>query len=420
MKFKRVVCLTLACVILLSLTLNVYASTLNGFDKSDTYADEFYDVDYGDWYYYYVAFAYEYGIMNGVDEHYFSPSGSITIAEVITIAARMNAAYYGREIDMSAYYGRASAAAWFTPYMVYAAECGIITATEFSSGYFENAKRAEIAHILYNALPNCYEKINDISPIPDVGTGDLYYYEILSMYEAGVLTGNDEYGTFYPYENVQRCSVSAMVARIADTSLRVYFTLNENKPYKTCVFSWQYPLYWGNFGMNIDISYYDYNYFASIPRSRDYSVYAKDRADETALMQIAQTLKSYAMDNGFYSEYDIVGFIAAFVQSLEYQDDFLYKGFKEYPKYPIETLFDMGGDCEDTSVLLAKMLKLLGYGAVLLESTDHMAVGVQTSGDGNLTFNGNQYYYIETTDPGWRVGDVPPDMVGVSMQVVYI
>ena len=105
---------------------------------------------------------------------------------------------------------------------------------------------------------------------------------------------------------------------------------------------------------------------------------------------------------------------------MEYEDDLTYKGVIEYPKYPIETLFDQGGDCEDSAVLLAKMLKLLGYGAVLLVSEDHMAVGLQTSSNGNLSLDGIQYYYIETTEPGWRIGDVPNDMVGVGMSVLYI
>ena len=138
-------------------------------------------------------------------------------------------------------------------------------------------------------------------------------------------------------------------------------------------------------------------------RQNNYSAYAQDEADETAVYTLAETLRDMAVNNGFASSYDIAGFISAFVQGLEYQDDLTYKGVIEYPKYPIETLFDQGGDCEDSAVLLAKMLKLLGYGAVLLVSEDHMAVGLQTSSNGNLSLDGIQYYYIETTEPGWRI-----------------
>lgn len=423
MKFKKITVALAAAVLTFSLSFSAYADILPNFNQVNVYDENTYeDVSRNEWYYYYVGFAYEYGIMSGSAPGYFVPSGSITLAEIITVAARLNAAYYGNSISAR----RTSldrgndAMSWFAPYVIYAAENGIITPTEFSGRYWYPASRAEIAHILYMALPGSYDKINDISPIPDVSSANQYYAEILTMYESGVLTGSDEYGTFYPDTDVLRCEAAAMVSRVVNTDLRVNFKLNENKPYKTCGYSWQYPDYGKTFRLNIDISYYDYNYFASKARTYDYAAYARDAADVTAVTMVADSLRNIAVESGFTSEYDIVSFIAAFVQALEYQEDLAYKGYREYPKYPIETLFEQGGDCEDTAVLLAKLLKTLGFGAVLLESKDHMAVGVQTSGRGNLSYDGNEYYYIETTEPRWRVGEVPDDMVGVNMEVIYI
>lgn len=483
LKFKKII--AVLCVILLfSLNFTAFAEILPNFDKVNLYDEYTYmDVNSGEWYYYYVGFAYEYGIMSGTDVRYFEPEGSITLAEAITVAARLNAVYYGNDISAGSQRGytlnsqmtkrytgeigvadentkyaypsdgrievsddgqgletvltdtpkngryirtdsvgaqSTSEMSWFIPYLTYAANEGIITPTEFGGRYLEPATRAELAHIFYKALPGCYGKMNEISPIPDISTANPYYIEILKMYEAGVLTGNDEYGTFYPSSNVLRCEAAAMVSRILNTDLRVQFVLNQNKPYVTLNYTWQYPYYGRSFGINLNISYYDYNYFASKPRITDYSAYAKDSADETSLSMLSESLRNMAVDNGFVSDYDIAGFIAAFVQSLEYQDDLLYKGYREYPKYPIETLFEQGGDCEDTAVLLAKMLKLLGFGAVLLVSENHMAVGVQTSGRGNLSYRGVEYYYVETTEAGWRLGEVPDDMVGENMEIVYI
>jgi len=48
----------------------------------------------------------------------------------------------------------------------------------------------------------------------------------------------------------------------------------------------------------------------------------------------------------------------------------------EYPRYPVETLVDVAGDCEDTSILYASILRTLGRGAML--------VGVDTRGDGRM------------------------------------
>ncbi len=466
---KKLVSAALIFAILLCYASSAYGVILAGFTQKNTYGDYTYaDVGMGDWYYYYVGFAYEYGIMTGTADGVFSPNGKLTIAEAVTVAARLNAAYYGNTIDMTAG-GNVSAAAldesehysypvtgdaglktgadvydsakighfvrtdalgavthsltdmtWFIPYLKYVEGQGIITENQFSGRYTEPATRSELAYLLYRALPSCYSKINNITPIPDVPRGSAYQYEILSLYEAGVITGNDEYGTFYPRSSIVRSEVAAMVSRAVNSDLRVKFTLNPDIPLKPLFFSWRYPSYGAEYSINLQISYYDYKYFNSKRRIYNYSEYATDSADVGGLTALAEELKNMAVRNGCDSAYDIAGFVTAFVQSIEYMDDMATKGVAEYPKYPIETLFEQGGDCEDKAVLLAKLLKLLGYGSVLLVSSDHMAVGLQTSGSGNLSFGGADYYYIETTEPGWRVGEVPGDMLGVGMEVLYI
>jgi hypothetical protein len=79
----------------------------------------------------------------------------------------------------------------------------------------------------------------------------------------------------------------------------------------------------------------------------------------------------------------------------------------EYPKYPVETLVDGKGDCEDSSILAAALLNLMDYDVVLLGYSDHMAVGVQmTNFDPYYAdyapkyYNsmGKRYYYAETTN----------------------
>lgn len=462
-------------------TTTVLAEILPNFNKTEYYNENVYsDVYSWDWYYNYVGFAYEYQIMSGTSLNIFEPTGNITIAEAITVASRLNAKYYGNTISASlafdesdldssyttkietlrdnesysyaingdagfeivdqitdgeikpktkryikteAYAGNRQTSnqmSWFMPYLAYAAEQGLITASEFSGTYANFATKAQVAYLLYKALPESYAQINDISPIPDVEPTNMYFKPILKMYESGVLTGANEYGTFYPNNYILRSEVATMVSRVINTDLRQSFSLNQDRQYITNNYKWQYPYNGQTFNLSIDISYLDYNYFASKPRTYQYSVYASDKADETAIAFLADTLLNIAVENGFTSSYEQVGFISAFVQCLEYQNDLSYKGAIEYPKYPIETLYEKGGDCEDTAVLLAKMLSLLGYGAVLLVSDDHMAVGIQTDGVGNVEYNGIQYYYIETTEFGWKVGEVPSDMIGVSMEVMYI
>ena len=48
------------------------------------------------------------------------------------------------------------------------------------------------------------------------------------------------------------------------------------------------------------------------------------------------------------------------VAQIVYNDD-KFSGFDEYPKYPLESIVDGSGDCEDTSILLAALLRGFQY-----------------------------------------------------------
>ncbi len=465
-KTIKIISALLAAALLAATWGGVYAEILGGFGQTNIYDNSVYsDVNSEDWYGNYVAFAYEYGIMTGTSRGVFSPNGNLTVAEAITVAARLNAAHYGNTIgDVSGISGLSAAegiysypvngdgefvldekvksgaktkrffrresteaqmagdeeSGWFLPYLAYAVGQGIISENTFGGRYFETVTREESAFLLYRALPDCYNKINDIGPIPDVSADGPYYREILALFESGVVTGNDEYGTFYPYSPIARSEVAAMVSRIINTDLRVRFSLNPNIPVKFLHYTWKCPGSDFEYSMDIQISHYDYNYFNRKPRVYDYAAYATDDADVTGLTALADSLKSLGESYGYTSDYDLAAFVSAFVQSIPYVNDIDEKKVSEYPKYPIETLFDHTGDCEDKAALLGKLLKLLGYETVLLVSDDHMAVGLKTSGRGNLTYGGANYYYIETTELGWRVGEVPGDMLGVTMEILYI
>lgn len=69
-----------------------FAYIPEGFSKLHDYDSNTYsDVYPADRYYYYVGFAYEYGIMTGNGDYTFNPGGNITLAEAVTVAARINA-----------------------------------------------------------------------------------------------------------------------------------------------------------------------------------------------------------------------------------------------------------------------------------------------------------------------------------------
>jgi hypothetical protein len=91
---------------------------------------------------------------------------------------------------------------------------------------------------------------------------------------------------------------------------------------------------------------------------------------------LAAKLKEAASQEG-YSEFETIEFAASFVQSLDYVTDEVSTGYDEYPRYPLETLIDNGGDCEDTSILLASIIDKMGYGVVLIILPNHAGVGVK-------------------------------------------
>jgi hypothetical protein len=162
-----------------------------------------------------------------------------------------------------------------------------------------------------------------------------------------------------------------------------------------------------------------YDYFSALPRSptHDYSVYVTHPEDDEMIDALAKKIRDNGEKEG-YSEFQIVSFAASFVQSLIYTSDSEVTGFDEYPRYPLETLVDDGGDCEDTSILAASLIKALGYDVVLLifsktdTSEGHCAVGV--AGEGGMPgayykYKERNYYYLETTGEGWEIGDIPPE-----------
>ena len=97
-----------------------------------------------------------------------------------------------------------------------------------------------------------------------------------------------------------------------------------------------------------------------------------------------------------------------FVESMVYQYDIDYIKQPDYPKYPIETIRDERGDCEDTSFLMASILQSLGVDTILLVYSDHIAVGFASStcpGD-SYNFKGTRYCFLETTSvPDNPAGD---------------
>ena len=114
----------------------------------------------------------------------------------------------------------------------------------------------------------------------------------------------------------------------------------------------------------------------------------------------------------------------------------------EYPKYPIETLMDGSGDCEDLSFLLASILQAwrkndsVNFSLILFDN--HVAVGWSVKLFDEMskeevtnyftglklpyatyyyTENNRKYFYVETTNDDFEIGEKPDDLIGVSATI---
>ena len=216
---KKLAALLLAAV-LLTAALSVSAlaadkAGLDNFKKTNEWKDgTFSDVTSGDWFYENVKAAYELGLMIGQGDK-FGASSSITVAETVTLAARLYAVYTADDVKFE------QGSPWYQVYADYVEAKKIADLKGFNMQ--AAATRAQFAYILASAIPaEGLAAINDIEndSVPDVPSSDTYADAIYSLYRSGVLTGSDSRGTFLPRNTIKRSEVAAIVTRMADESLR--------------------------------------------------------------------------------------------------------------------------------------------------------------------------------------------------------
>jgi hypothetical protein len=101
-------------------------------------------------------------------------------------------------------------------------------------------------------------------------------------------------------------------------------------------------------------------------------------------------------------------FVVSFVQNIKYDRP----GGTLDLLSPLATLAKKFGDCDTKAILLYVLLERMGIDCAMMWSQKykHAMLGVRISTRGNYkTFNGKKYYFLETTYPGWAIGDLPPD-----------
>ena len=152
-----------------------------------------------------------------------------------------------------------------------------------------------------------------------------------------------------------------------------------------------------NYKINL---YNDLYYFSDNLKEQDcyyrkgfYERYFLDPYNNNLVKLISEDFISLR-EKGF-SDNELVEIATLFVQSIHYGTD-----KSDLNRYPYETMYEKEGNCYDKSILLAGILKNLGYEVYALlgdsEEEYHAIIGLVCE-DGNMVYNGKNICFIETT-----------------------
>lgn len=255
--------------------------------------------------------------------------------------------------------------------------------------------------------------------------GYVFLMVICLMYTGDITFEKEDFEIFYPDMNkiIPLSPYSQIYSNSSNSSSNksysnpVYAEKQTKEPdppsaeWYNQTYTWSYDGYTTEYFIGVPGSTYDY-YKKQSHTSRNFDQYALSGKDQPILNQIVSRFEEMGNKRGYTKDENAMHLIA-FVQSMTYTNDSMTTGYDEYPRYPIETLADGGGDCEDTAILAAALLREMGYGVVLLEFPHHMALGI--AGSENIIgsyyeYNGTRYFYVETTAEGYHIGEVPPEI----------
>ena len=179
------------------------------------------------------------------------------------------------------------------------------------------------------------------------------------------------------------------------------------------VYEWYYD--GRSYTTTLDIAYDDYLGYGNMksPDDRKASLLHTHDTDfvtysDKYIVELANYFEGLQNSNG-WTDLETTNAVLRFVQYLPYQTDVEYYGYNDYWKFPVETLYDGGGDCEDTTFLYCAIVKAMGYNCAILTLSDHVAACISVDGATGVSFSkgGVSYYYCESTGIGYGIGEVP-------------
>ena len=179
----------------------------------------FTDVEEGRWYYSAVTTIAAAGWMNGMGEDTFAPTGTFSVAQVLSVAARIHAAANEKEIAAAE-----EGTPWYTMYVNYCVENEIIAEDAFTAEDLTRAAtRFEVLAILDKApAASCFEAKREVADgyIPDLAEADENGAVVYKWYRAGIIDGNAEH-EFTGANTITRAEAASILCRVMDLVDRI-------------------------------------------------------------------------------------------------------------------------------------------------------------------------------------------------------
>ena len=172
------------------------------------------DVTEGDWFYDAVRYAYETGLMDGVEDNLFAPNSETTRAQLVTILYRLAGQ---PAVSGNLPFTDVESGTWYTDAVAWAAQNGIVNGvsdTEFAPG--DDITREQLAVILYRyAAYQGYDVSQraDLSGFGDASSISDYAQEALSWAHAQGLVLGFEDGSLRPQGTASRAQIAAVLMR---------------------------------------------------------------------------------------------------------------------------------------------------------------------------------------------------------------
>ncbi len=162
-----------------------------------------------------------------------------------------------------------------------------------------------------------------------------------------------------------------------------------------------------NLTIEVPMNFYQYLFYKSLAKGENYFL-----LEDLSQLDIFDDL---LFRNDIYEEIiyelkakvpnaqddEIVVYLVELVQNLDY-DYNKAENINFQVRFPYEVLYDGKGVCIEKSLLLIKLLSKLGYGVALIKTQNHALVGIKCNRP-----NLGEYCFIETTTPGWAIGQKP-------------